>query len=144
MTTTWKIWLQNFRMYGERHRQNNDEHHKMWELSHWTWSCNPTCGSVFIVLFPAQYLQYLDIYTISRYLDIYTISPQPHFSELKYKKSDFLVSPPPAWPLSAGNELLAWDDELQYPVSTVYMMRPEPPRARKQKSWFSIPNFIQT
>ena len=49
----------------ERGRQNDDEHHKMWELSHWTWSCNPTCGSVFIVLFPAQYL---DIYTISRYL----------------------------------------------------------------------------
>ena len=47
----------------ERDRQNDDEHHKMWELSHWTWSCNPTCGSVFIVLFPAQYLQYLDIYT---------------------------------------------------------------------------------
>ena len=52
----------------ERDRQNDDEHHKMWELSHWTWGCNPTCGSVFIVLFPAQYLQYLDIYTISRYL----------------------------------------------------------------------------
>ena len=49
----------------ERDRQNDDEHHKMWELSHWTWGCNPTCGSVFIVLFPAQYL---DIYTISRYL----------------------------------------------------------------------------